>query len=178
MDNHTDIWIKTGYEICALQGFDALKIETLSKKVGISKSSFYHHFVDLPIFITHHLLKYHLQQSHIIAKKEQNCTCINPELINILIEHKIDLLFNRQLRIHNENNLFTETLSQSNAILGNSFVLIWIKELNLCLNENQLAGLFELALENFYLQINHENLNQNWLSAYFDNLKKIAKNFA
>nr|WP_245550167.1 TetR/AcrR family transcriptional regulator [Haliscomenobacter hydrossis] len=27
-----------------------MKIEVLAKKVGISKSSFYHHFVDLEIF--------------------------------------------------------------------------------------------------------------------------------
>jgi hypothetical protein len=32
-------------------------------------------------------------------------------------------------------------------------------------------------LENFYLQINAENLNPAWLSAYFNNLKRIARNF-
>ncbi len=50
MTENKDIWIKTGYEIFALSGENGLKIEVLAKKVGISKSSFYHHFADLEIF--------------------------------------------------------------------------------------------------------------------------------
>jgi hypothetical protein len=35
-----------------------------------------------------------------------------------------------------------------------------------------------LALENFYLQINLNNLNHHWLSEYFANLKRVICNFA
>jgi len=31
------IWISSAYKICALQGFDALKIEPLAKGIGISE---------------------------------------------------------------------------------------------------------------------------------------------
>ncbi len=44
------------------------------------------------------LLNYHLEQSKIIAEKEKLAQTIQPELIEILVEHKTDLLFNRQLR--------------------------------------------------------------------------------
>ena len=70
MTENKDIWIKTGYEIFALSGENGLKIEVLAKKVGISKSSFYHHFADLEIFIAY-LLKFHLHQSEVMADKEQ-----------------------------------------------------------------------------------------------------------
>lgn len=170
------IWIKKGYEIFAISGFGALKIEPLSKSVGKSKSSFYHHFADLEIF-TSFLLAYHIEQSNIIAVKEKNANNIDPELIDILVEHKIDLLFNRQLRINQNIPSFSDTLHQSNKIVGNAFVNIWVKDLDLKLTLKQLEGIFSLALENFYLQINPDTLNSIWLSAYFSNLKLITKNF-
>lgn len=176
MTDNKDIWIKTGYEIFALSGESGLKVEVLAKKVGISKSSFYHHFADLEIFVEY-LLKFHLQQSEIMADKEKNAKNIDPELINILVVHKIDLLFNRQLRINQQQQHYKETLDKSNQIIGNEFVKLWAKDLNLNLSQGQLESLFELALENFYLQINAENLNPAWLSAYFNNLKRIARNF-
>lgn len=176
MSDNKEIWITTGYEIFAYSGQSALKIEPLAKKVGKNKSSFYHYFADMELFIDE-LLQYHLEQSLIIAKKEQNATSINPELINIMVEHKTDILFNRQLRIHREQKKLLSVLEKSNEIIGNDFVLLWIKELDIKLSQKQLESIFELALENFYLQINAQNLNHQWLSNYFDYLKKIVLNF-
>jgi AcrR family transcriptional regulator len=115
MADSKDIWIKTGYEIFALSGISSLKIESLAKNVGISKSSFYHHFGDLELFIED-LLNYHIQQSCLIANKENNAKTIDPDLIDILVEHKTDLLFNRQLRINREEKRFFEILNKSNLV--------------------------------------------------------------
>jgi AcrR family transcriptional regulator len=175
MIDSKDIWIKTGYEIFAHAGVTALKIESLAKKVGISKSSFYHHFADLELFVDD-LLNYHLMQSYVIANKENNAKMINPDLIDILVEHKTDLLFNRQLRINRDDKRFLEILNKSNQIAGNGFVMIWVKDLGLQLTQKQLEGVFELALENFYLQINENNLNHLWLAAYFSSLKRVIGN--
>jgi hypothetical protein len=94
-----------------------------------------------------------------------------------MVEHKTDILFNRQLRIHREQKKLLSVLEKSNEIIGNDFVLLWIKELDIKLSQKQLEGIFELALENFYLQINAKNLNHQWLSNYFDYLKKIVLSF-
>lgn len=174
--DNKEIWIKTGYEIFALSGQSGLKIEPLAKKVGKSKSSFYHFFADLELFIEV-LLQYHIEQSLIIGKKEQAAKNIDPELINILVEHRMDLLFNRQLRINQNIKLFSETLSLSNKVVGDAFVNVWVKDLNLQLTAKQIEGIFTLALENFFLQINADNLNYQWLAEYFANLKKITRNF-
>ena len=168
-----EIWIEIGYEIFALHGQGEMKIERIAKKVGINKSSFYHHFADHDLFMEH-LLTHHISQSRIIAEKERNVKNVIPELVNVLLEHKTDLLFNRQLRINRNKKLYNETLSKSNKIVGDDFKKVWIKELNLKLTKTQIDGIFELALENFYLQINNENLNFEWLSEYFNNFKKIA----
>jgi len=169
-------WIKVGYNIFALSGKNALKIEPLARTVGKSKSSFYHHFADLELF-TDVLLKHHLEQSKIIAQKEKIAKNIDPEVIRILVEHKTDLLFNRQLRINQNIKSFALTLEQSNKIVGGAFVDVWIKDLGLQLSKKQIEGIFTLALENFFLQINTETLNEYWLSSYFNKLKEIASNF-
>ncbi len=171
-----EIWIKSGYEIFAISGQSGLKIEPLAKTVGKSKSSFYHHFADIELF-TDLLLKYHIEQSKIIAKKERHAKNIDPELINILVEHKTDLLFNRQLRINQNVEPYSLTLEQSNKFVGDAFVNLWIKDLGLQLSQKQIEGIFTLALENFFLQINTETLTYNWLANYFKTLKKIASNF-
>jgi AcrR family transcriptional regulator len=177
MTNSREIWIKTGYEIFALSGQSGLKIEPLAKKVGKSKSSFYHFFADLELFVDE-LLQYHLAQSHIIAEKEQNAKSINPALIDIIVEHKTDILFNRQLRIHRDRKIFLDVLTKSNEIIGDGFITVWVKDLDLKFSQKQLESIFGLALENFYLQINAENLNHQWLSNYFAYIKQIIENFA
>lgn len=175
--DNKDIWIKTGYEIFALDGMNGLKIEPLAKKVGKSKSSFYHYFADMELFIEE-LLKYHLKQSCIIAEAEKKAQNIDPELISVLVEYKLDLLFSRQLRFHKNIPVFDDTVLKSDKIIGEVLVMVWVKDLNLKLSTKQLAAVFELAIENFYLQVNADNINTIWLSAYFANLKKVASNFA
>jgi AcrR family transcriptional regulator len=167
------MWVGAGYEAFAHSGQRGLKIEVLAKKVGISKSSFYHHFADIDNF-RDVLFQQHLLQSTRMASEESKATTIDPDLIHILITHKVDLLFNRQLRFNRIDKACQEVLDKSNQIIGTGFVTLWAKDLNLARNEKQLMGLFELALENFFLQINEDVLEYAWLSAYFKNLKRIA----
>jgi len=176
MTEKEEIWIIKGYETFALFGEKGLKIEQLAKDVGISKSSFYHHFADLDIFIEE-LLQHHLKSSTVIAEKEKLAKTINPELISILLEHKTDLLFNRQLRINSNKPNYKDTLLKSNYIMGKDFISLWLTDTKLNILQKQAEGLFELALENFFLQINSDNLNKSWLENYFENLKRITRSF-
>lgn len=157
-------------------GLNGLKIEPLAKKVGKSKSSFYHYFAELELFIEA-LLKLYIQQAYVLDMKLKNANNIKPDSISILLEHKTDLLFSKQLRINNEVLIFVKTSTKAKEIVRDSFILVWAKDLNLKLNQKQLEAIFELALENFYMQINPENFNFEWLSSYFDYLKKIVDNF-
>lgn len=173
---NTEAWIKVGYDIFAHEGKSGLKVERIAKAVGKSKSSFYHHFADVDLFIDE-LLRTHLEQSRVIAEKERQAQSVDPDLVHVMLEHRTDLLFNRQLRIHQHVKLFADTLAASNHLVGAAFVEVWVKDLNLQLSAKQIEGIFSLAVENFYLQINPENLTYDWLSAYFKNLKSIAQNF-
>lgn len=168
------LWITTGYEKCAINGIDRLKIEQLAKAVGTSKSSFYHYFADLDCFVDI-LLSYHFERCEILADKEKNCLQIHPDLIDILLEHKIDLLFHRQLRINQNNSQIERALIKSNNILGNYSMMLWAKDINHNLSQNQLEGLFKIATDDFYMKINENNLNREYLYNYFNNLKQTTK---
>ncbi|WKN40905.1 TetR/AcrR family transcriptional regulator [Tunicatimonas pelagia] len=169
-----NLWITTGYEICSIHGLDGLKVEQLARVVGVSKSSFYHHFADLECF-TKILFDYHFECCGILASKEKSCIQIYPDLINILLEHKTDLLFHRQLRIDRKNSQVEKALVKANSILGNYSMMLWAKDINHNLSQNQLDGLFKIATDDFYMRINENNLNYEYLSSYFKELGKATK---
>lgn len=169
-------WIEQGYIAFALAGEEGLKVEQLARAVGISKSSFYHHFADTDLFMEQ-LLAHHLRRASIIAAKERAATCIDPDLIDILVEHKTDLLFNRQLRINAHKPVFRDTLYQVSQVIGKDFVQLWLADAQLQLSSQQADGLFTLALENFFLQINPDTLQKDWLTAYFAHLKSLIQHF-
>ncbi|SHO64921.1 TetR/AcrR family transcriptional regulator [Algoriphagus zhangzhouensis] len=166
------IWIEIGYKAFAMDGPNGIKIERISKEVGKNKSSFYHLFADLEIF-TSQLLSYHIEQSKIVTGKEAKCTGLD-DLIEVLVEHKIDLLFNRQLRINRENSEFKNCFQTVNEMTISAIIPLWNKllsiEENLPLNELVL----KISLENFFLQITDETINKEWLQEYFKGLKNLV----
>lgn len=169
----TDAWIQAGYKTFALLGPSALKIEVLARDVNKSKSSFYHHFVDIEIFIEE-LLEHHLRQSAIIAELERECKSIDPELLEIILANKLDLLFSRQLRVHRNIKKYKDCLDKSNQIVGEAILPIWSQSLGLSGNSDLSAMVLRLSLENFYLQITEETLNLDWLKSYFSDLKEMV----
>jgi AcrR family transcriptional regulator len=168
-------WIEKGYQTFALEGPQGLKVERLAKSIGKNKSSFYHHFADWEVF-TNFLLEHHLQQAKVLAEKEHQATN-QTELVGILVEHKLDLLFNRQLRIHRENQVFETVFTEVNQISVPALMGIWTQVLSLE-NQPHLANLvFQLSIENFFLQITEETLNPTWLNNYIDQLKTMVQAF-
>lgn len=145
--------------------------------MDISKSSFYHLFADVEVFVNQ-LLLYHMERAEMIAAKERSAKTIDPDLILILLDHKTDLLFNRQLRINTNHPNYGQTLARANQIMGKDFVNLWLRDTKLQMTLQQSESLFELALEHFFLQINADALNEVGLQAYFDSLTRLARHFA
>lgn len=168
-------WIELGYRVFAYEGPQGLKVERLAKGIGKNKSSFYHHFADLEVFTTL-LLEQHLKHSMEIAKKEAGAET-QEELATIFVNHKVDLLFNRQLRIHRENPAFAECFERVNkesipAILGT-----WTKVIGLEDNSYLAELVLQLSLENFFLQITDDTINETWLNGYFNQMRTLVNGF-
>lgn len=94
-----------------------------------------------------------------------------------MVHHKMDLLFNRQLRFHRENPDFEACYLETNQQTAHSIGMVWMKVLGLE-DHSYLAGLvLKLSIDNFFLQITEENLNPDWLGAYFTELRIMVQEF-
>ena len=168
-------WLQQGYSTFALDGPEALKVERLARAVGKSKSSFYHHFADLEGF-QEYLLQFHLDQAWLLAKKEAACQSAN-DLIDVLLDHKTDLLFNRQLRVHRSHPAFERCFEATAELTTSAILPLWKKMIGLE-GQSYLAGLvLQLSLENFYIQLTPETLARSWLIAYFEGLQHLVRSF-
>ncbi len=172
--NNAERWILAGYHTFAKNGDSGLKIESLAREIGISKSSFYHHFIDSEVFMEH-LLRHHLERISLLAEKEKHLENIDPQLIQVILEFKTDLLFNRQLRFCRHISAYADVLKKGDELFGNEFVLLLARELGLATGLYKLEQLYGLALENFFLQINETTLSHEWLTHYFKELKGTIK---
>jgi AcrR family transcriptional regulator len=175
MKDRKEIWIKVGYEMFAMKGQIGLQIEPISRIVGKNKSSFYHHFADIDIFLDE-LLAFHLNQSKLISEKESKAKNFNPDIINILVEHKIDILFSKQLLLNQQNEKFKRILQIFDKNVADVYIFLLKTDFNLNLKQKGVESFFELLLHDFFLQINAENLNSIWLTEYVSNIKRLAKN--
>jgi AcrR family transcriptional regulator len=167
-------WIIAGYTRFALHGPKGLKIEQLAKMLNTSRSSFYHHFLDLDIF-TNALFDYHLQRSEIMCEATMQCKSMNPDFINSILNFKEDVLFNKQLRINRHLYNYCSYIEKTHTPIERAFLNIWAKELNLLKNIGSAQMLLKLVVENFYMRISEENLNFQWLEHYLQEIVDMTK---
>lgn len=168
-------WLTVGYRSFAYDGPNSLKIERIAKAVDKNKSSFYNLFVDLTIFKLR-LLDFHFEQAKHIAEKESNAKN-EQQLIEILINHKVDLLFNRQLRFHRENPDFEKCFNKINNITFPALMPLWKEIIGLSDNSFLAEMVLALSIDNFYLQITDTTLNERWLKSYFKNIREMISQF-
>jgi AcrR family transcriptional regulator len=170
-------WLNQGYQLFGKEGPNGLKIERISREIGVNKSSFYHHFADLDLYIQE-LLHLHEQKGQEIVRRFMGCERIDPDLIHLLIEIKDDILFQRQLRIHRQKTEYARCIEIVHAPIEEGLLMIWCEALDLN-NHIHLANmLLKLTVENFYLRLTEENLNEQWLRSYIDELKRMVQHFS
>ena len=168
-------WIMEGYALFAKDGPESLKVESLARRVGVNKSSFYHHFADLESF-TNLLLEHHLKKAGELAILEAQCKSQN-DLVEVMVQFKEDLLFNRQLRIHRSISDFQSCFLRTNEMTIPAIVGIWSEIIGLKDNTYLAGVVLKLSLENFYIQITPETLNSEWLNQYINEHREMVKAF-
>jgi AcrR family transcriptional regulator len=176
-DDAKAIWVQHAYRLFAEGGPAALTVEGLAREVGKSKSSFYHHFSDMGIF-QDALLAYHLDRAKLIAERERACKSVDPELFDVLVAFKEDLLFNRQLRIHRSVPAYCACCQKASAYTGEAILGIWAEALGLSHNAHLANLVLALSLQNFFIQVNEETLNHDWLRAYVNEHKAMVRAFS
>jgi hypothetical protein len=113
----------------------------------------------------------------ILVQQAKRCENVNPELLNVFLEFKRELFFNRQLRINRTNSDFNTCFSKVSELLSASFLGIWSDALGLDKESNSSKLLLGLMAENFYLRITEETLTLKWLVDYMKELQEMTNNF-
>jgi AcrR family transcriptional regulator len=166
-------WIDAGYSLFAAEGPTGLKVEVLARRVGRSKSGFYHHFAELDVF-RELLLQEHVARSRGIAERERTCTRLVPDLLELLVEVQEDLFFERQLRVHRANPAYRACSERASATTASAMGTIWAAGLGLEERSVLAHMVLELVLDNFYLRITPGALNYTWLLAYVQEVQAMV----
>ncbi len=169
-------WVLAGYDLFASGGPQGLKVEVLARRVGKSKSSFYHHFADLDVF-TEFLLAHHLTQARQLAELERTCQQVVPDLLNVLIDARQDLLFSRQLRIHRAVGAYRHCFEKANEAIGDGILPIWAASMGLANSHDLARMILRVALDNFFAQLTVETLSFEWLLGFVQQMQGLVRAF-
>ncbi len=162
-------WIEIGYELFAKEGPAGLKVEVMARQVYKSKSSFYHLFADMEQFQSA-LLQYHIIRATQIAERAGTLKRLDPDLLQLFLEIKTDLCFNRQLRIHRQMPGFKACFEQANHLVESAFMPIWSAYFGL--KHETAQQLLEFSRENFYLQLTEEHFTYQWVQDFLIQIRK------
>jgi len=168
-------WIEAGYLIFAKEGLTGLKIEVISRQVKKSKSSFYHYFADMEIYLDL-LLEYHIEQALRITEELKKDCITTEDILELIIKHKNDIFFHKQLRIYRANNLFKSCFEKAYNHISDAFLEFWTREVGLSNSKQISKELLDLIEENFYLSITENSFSYSWLFNYMNNIRYLVNN--
>lgn len=166
-------WRLKGYTLVSEKGIDKVSIELLATKVGSSKSSFYHFYGNFKNF-TEALFKFHIEQSEALAHKIKLCENLAPDMLNVFLENKEDILFHKQIRIKRENEVYRDCFEKAYQKVEAAIFDKWIIHLDLS-NQALFAKAFlNLVTDNFLLRITKKNFTYTWLENYLKEIKYLV----
>jgi AcrR family transcriptional regulator len=167
-------WIIKGYQLVAEEGFASLNVESIARSMGKNKSSFYHYFGDLELFVQE-LLSYHLERAAQLAEQANACANIRPCLVNLFLDYKPDHFFHKQLRINRSNPAFRQCFERVFDIYEKATLDKWANYLGLHEQPLFAKTFLHLIAENFLLKITMDNYNQEWLNNYLAELSAMLR---
>ena len=165
-------WIEEGYSLASNNGIKSLNIELTARRLNKNKSSFYHYFGDIEVFLEE-LLKLHINKVEQLAKLAKNCKSVNPELLNLFIEYKDDLFFHKQLRINRDEPEFKRCFEEAFKKVDNAIIDQWSDFLGLQDQPLFAQAFLYLIADNFLLQITPQTFNYEWLNKYLKGISTL-----
>ncbi|MDM9630990.1 TetR/AcrR family transcriptional regulator [Robiginitalea aurantiaca] len=176
VESKRHLWIEKGYEHFALYGPENLSINKISKDVGSSRASFYHHFGDVEIFIDELLTRHwHIIEAFNKLGKEEFKVLI-PDLYDALGEYTIPLQFNLQLFHHRSTPGFNYLFIKSYESSARSFALeLFAKHLGLTQSDSDVYHLWLTLGEAWYSRLDPDDLTSGTLQKF---AKEIIQNLS
>ena len=162
-------WLDKGYEHFSLFGPEKLSINKISKEIGSSRASFYHHFGDIEVFIEE-LLDMHWQiNQQFCSVGALECKKYFPDLYLLLEQYPIPLQFSKQLFLNRNKPAYNYLFAKTYNIAAKTFLLkLFSKQFDLHYNDEDTYNLWLTVGESWY-----SRLDTNYLSAA--NMQQLAE---
>ncbi len=165
--------INTGYNQISEIRFEGLNVELLANRMSSSKSSFYHYFGGLDEFKME-LFQHHLRKAEELSQKIKESKSLIPDLVNIFILDREDILFHKQVRIFREDKIFRECFEKAYEKVEHAILEKWINHLALQNRPMFAKSLLGLVSDNFLLRITNQSFNHAWLKDYINELSYLV----
>ena len=171
LNNARLIWIEKGYEQFALYGPENFSVNLLSKSIGFSRASFYHHFGDIELFLDELLSKHWIMAEAFNSMSKEKCLKLFPDLYQLLEQIPIPLKFNMQLFHHRNHPRFNFLFVKIYESSANSFALKLFKEhLGLIQSEKDIYHLWLTMGEAWYSRLKPDDLTSSTLQKHAEEI--------
>ncbi len=171
-------WIEKGYEHFALYGPDNLNINKISKDIGLARTTFYHYFGDLEIFIDE-LLNRHWKiclEFSVTASKE--CKKLFPDVYILLEQYPIPLKFSKQLFLNRHILSFNYLFVKAYGYHANHFALkLFSEQFNLNQTEEDLTNLWTTVGESWFSRLDVNDLSAKTMQLLAEGIIKSVLKF-
>lgn len=157
-----EVWIKEGYQILALDGFEGIKIERLARTLHLNKSGFYHYFGRMKTYVDS-LLEYHIRGANKIARDIQRCKSIDPDLLKLIVRHRTFFLVESHLLVKSIPTHGAKNFGEAGKIIIEQFLKLWKKETTVPEDSDVARRYLDILRHFFYARINPTNINYEFL---------------
>ena len=173
-----DQWLEQGYIDFAKEGPDNLSINRIGQEIGASRSSFYHHFAEIDLFVDALLARHWEICQQFNTAGKANCKNLIPDLYELLATYPTPLQFSRQLVHHRHIPRFNFVFVKSYEASAKAFVLdLFAEHMDLHLPQEDLNDLFLTLGEAWYSRLDPKDLSADTLRRHAEDILQDLANF-
>lgn len=154
--------IEIGYQIFALKGPEHVE-ERVAQEVNLKRHEFHEQFGSEDTFIEQ-LLSHHIELVDDFLEDTEQCKSWDA-LLDLIVEYKITVLFNRQLKLHSSDPVFGLAFNRISYLIRAQAFDLWRKYTDLWQHHELSMELFEVLRDVFHSRITNENLNYEYLKS-------------
>ena len=154
-----ETWITAGYEILGAEGAEGVKIERIARALQLNKSGFYYYFGSMDEFMNV-LVRHHVQSSHIVSAEIMDCECVDPDLIGLILKHKVFFLAESRLQLKNSRAPYHDDVEEVERIVNTALVSLWKKLHHSTMGNAVALAYLHMVRHFFYARIDVHEMTQ------------------
>ena len=171
-------WLDEGYRQFAVSGPNQLSINQISRKVGASRASFYHHFGDIGLFVEELLARHWDITEAFNRTGRESCRCLFPDLYNLLGQYPIPLQFSLQLFHHRSTASFNYLFIKSYEATAKRFALdLFARHFGLIQSGEEIYHLWLTLGEAWYSRLDPADLSGQTLQGHAEEILRTLSVF-